>query len=128
MFKLFGREQVVYLGVIAAAFGVLTSYGIGVDHKLQGILTAIVVFVFAVGNAIKMHDGAVALVTGIFNALVSLFLAFNIHMSSNQQALWTGLATVLIAAFTRQNVVNPVPAAVSPAGRLVDPAASAVQV
>jgi hypothetical protein len=125
MFKLFGREQVVYLAVIAAAFGVLTSYGFDVDHKLQGILTAIVVFVFAVGNAVRMHDGAVALATGIFNAAVALFLAFNVHMSADQQALWTGLATVLIGAFTRQNVINPIPAGVSPAGKLVEPAAPA---
>lgn len=121
MFKLFGREQVVYLGVIAAVAQVAMSYGFDVDRTFQGYATAIIVFVFAVGNAIKMHDGAVALATGIFNAGVALFMAFGLDMSPEHQTLWTGLATVLIAAFTRQNVGNPIPASVSPAGRLVGP-------
>lgn len=118
MFKLFKREQVVYLGVIAAVAQVLVAYGLDTSRTFQGIATAIVVFVFAVGNAIKMHDGAVALATGIFNAAVALFAAFGLDMSPDKQALWVGLATVVIAAFTRQNVVNPTPADVSPAGRL----------
>lgn len=123
MFKLFGREQVAYLGIIAAVFQVAMSYGADVDGRVQGWVTAIVVFVFAVGNAIKMHDGAVALATGILTALWSLFAAFGLDMSAEQQTLWTGAVTLVLAFFTRQNVVNPVPASVSPAGQLVGPEA-----
>lgn len=119
MFKLFGREQVVYLGVIAAVFAVLTAYGIDVSGHVQGIVTAVVVFVFAVGNAVRMHDGAIALATGILTALFSLFAAFNLHLDPHTQSLWVGVVTVVIAFFTRQQVTNPVPAEVSPANRLV---------
>lgn len=121
MFKLFGREQVVYLGVIAAVAQVAMSYGFDVDGRVQGWVTAAVVFVFAVGNAIKVHDGAIALATGVLTALWSLFAAFGLDMSAEQQTLWTGAVTLVLAFFTRQNVVNPVPAAVSPAGQLVGP-------
>jgi hypothetical protein len=127
MFKLFGREQVVYLGVIAAVAQVLVAYNVDVSGAFQGWATAVVVFVFAVGNAIKMHDGAIALATGLFNAAVALFAAFGLDMSPTNQSLWVGLATVLIAAFTRQQVVNPVPAGISPAGRLVAPGNPPVQ-
>ena len=123
MFKLFGREQVVYLGVIAAVAQVAMSYGLDVDRKWQGIATAIIVFVFAVGNAIKVHDGAIALATGVLNALFALFMAFGLDMAPERQTLWTGVVTLLIAFFTRQNVLNPIPAEVSPAGQLVGPAA-----
>lgn len=119
MFQLFHREQVVYLGVIAGVAQVLVAYNVDVSGVFQGVATAIVVFVFAVGNAIKVHDGAIALATGLFNAAVALVAAFGLDMSPTHQSLWVGLATVLIAAFTRQQVVNPVPAAISPAGRLV---------
>jgi hypothetical protein len=120
MFKLFGREQVTYLAVIAAVAQVLMSYGFDVSRTFQGIATAIIVFVFAVGNAIVMHDGAVALATGILNALFALFAAFNLDWTTGHQAYIVGAVTVLIGLFTRQQVVNPIPATVSPAGKLVD--------
>lgn len=124
MFKLFGREQVVYLGVIAAVFQVLMAYNVGVSGKVQGILTAVVVFVFAVGNAIKVHQGAAALALGLFNAVVALLAAFSLHMDDTTQAKWVGLITILVAAFTRQVVVNPEPDP-SPAGKLVGPSPQA---
>lgn len=119
MIKLFGREQVVYLGVIAAVAQVLVAYNLDVSGTFQGVATAVVVFVFSVGNAVRMHDGAIALATGVFNAVVALVAALGLHMSPEHQSLWVGLITVLIAAFTRQNVVNPFSADVSPAGKLV---------
>ena len=119
MFKLFGREQVVYLAIIASAIQVLASYGFHDSGKVQGIATAIVVFVFAVGNAVVMHDGAVALATGILNALFALFAAFSLDWTATHQTYIVGFVTLLLGFFTRQNVTNPVPATVSPAGQLV---------
>jgi hypothetical protein len=120
MFKLFGREQVVYLAIIAAAAQVLASYGFDASGKVQGIATAIVVFVFAVGNAIVVHDGAIALATGVLNALFALFAAFNLDWTATHQTAIVGFVTLLLGFFTRQVVTNPVTAAVSPAGKLVD--------
>lgn len=124
MFRLFGREQVTYLAVIAAAAQVLMSYGFDVSRTFQAVATAIVVFVFAVGNAIVMHDGAVALATGVLNAGFALFAGLGLDWTTGHQTYIVGLATVLIGLFTRQQVVNPIPATVSPAGRLVDKAAA----
>lgn len=121
MFRLFNREQVVYLAIIAAAAQVLTSYGFDASGKVQGIATAIVVFVFAVGNAIVMHDGAAALATGVLNALFALFAAFNLDWTATHQTAIVGFVTLLLGFFTRQVVTNPTPAAVSPAGKLSVP-------
>jgi hypothetical protein len=123
MFKLFNREQVVYLAIIAAAAQVLTSYGFDWSGKVQGIATAIVVFVFAVGNAVVVHDGAIALATGVLNALFALFAAFNLDWTATHQTAIVGFVTLAIGFFTRQVVTNPTPAKVSPAGKLVDHAA-----
>lgn len=119
MFRLFGREQVVYLAVIAAAAQVLTSYGFHWSGHAQGLAAAVVIFVFAVGNAIRMHDGAVALATGVLNAAFALFAAFNLDWTAGHQAYIVGVVTALIGLFTRQQVTNPIPATVSPAGVLV---------
>lgn len=120
MFKLFGREQVVYLAIIAAAAQVLASYGLDASGKVQGIATALIVFVFAIGNAVVVHDGAIALATGVLNALFALFAAFNLDWTAVHQTAIVGFVTLLLGFFTRQVVVNPVPASVSPSGKLVE--------
>jgi len=120
MFKLFGREQVVYLGVIAAAAQVLMSYGFDVSRTFQAVATAIIVFVFAVGNAVVMHDGAVALATGVLNAGFALFAGLGLDWTTGHQAYIVGAVTALIALFTRQQVTNPIPGTISPAGVLVE--------
>lgn len=119
MFKIFGREQVAWLALVAAVIGVFTSFGLDVSINVQGIITAVVVFVFAVGNAVRMHDGIVALVTGIVTAAFSLFAAFGLDWPADKQAYLVGALTLIIGFFTRGQVTNPIPATVSPANRLV---------
>jgi intracellular septation protein A len=119
MGKVFGREQVTILAVVAAVFQVVTSYGFDVNGHVQGYITAVVVFVFAVANAIHVHDGIVALVVGILNALFAVFAAFNLDWTAGHQAYIIGAVTTLLGLFVRQVVVAPVPADVSPAGKLV---------
>jgi hypothetical protein len=119
MGNLVSREQVVWLATVAAVFQVLTSYGFDVSGHVQGIATAVVVFVFAVANAIHVHDGIVALVTGILNALFALFAAFNLDWTAGHQTLIVGAVTAVLGLFVRTQVTAPVPATVSPAGVLV---------
>ncbi len=120
MVKIFGREIAFWLATVAAVFQVVTAYGFDVDHKVQGIATAIVVFLFAVVTAVAAHDGIVALVTGIFTAGVSLFTAFGLHMSADHQALWVNAIAAVLAIFVvRPSVTAPVGPEVSPKGKLV---------
>jgi uncharacterized membrane protein len=117
--KILDREISAWLAVVAAVFQVVTSYGFDVDGELQGMITAGVVFVFAVAVAIKAGDGIIALVTGIAVALSSLFAAFGLNWSAETQTLWVGLATVIVGLFVRTQVVAPVGPDVSPPGKLV---------
>jgi hypothetical protein len=119
MFKLFGREQVIYLAVIAGVAQVLMSYGFDVSRTFQAVATAIIVFVFAVGNAVRMHDGAVALATGVLNAAFALFAGLGLDWSTGHQAYIVGAVTAGLGLFTRQQVTNPIPATISPANKLV---------
>jgi hypothetical protein len=120
MVKIFGREQPVWLALIAAVFQVVMSYGFDADRKVQGIVTAVIVFAFAVVTAVRSHDGIVALASGVTVALFSLFAAFNLHISAERQSLWLGVITVAGAFWLRGRVVNPTPPTVSPAGKLVE--------
>jgi hypothetical protein len=119
MTKLFGRDQVAWLALVTGAVQVLLQFGVDLTTTWQVWITAAVVFVFAVVNAIKVHDGSVALVSGVVLALFNLLAVFGLHWTSDhQQALLAALA-VVVGFFVRSQVTNPVPASVSPAGVLV---------
>lgn len=118
--KIFGREQVAWLALVAAAFGVLTALGFHFDDHVQGAVAAIVVFVFGVVNAIRMGDGIVALATGVATAAFSLFAAFGLEWPADKQSYYIGVITIIVGFFTRNHVDNPVPATVSPPNKLVD--------
>lgn len=117
--KLFGRELAVWLATIAAVFQVVTSYGFDVNGHVQGIITAVVVFVFAILVAIHAHDGIIALVTGIATALFSLFAAFGLDMPADKQGFILGAITMVLGFFVRTQVTSPVSASVSPSGKIV---------
>ena len=117
--KIFGREQATWLGLVAGAVGVLTGFGIGVDPHVQGIITAAIVFVFGVYNAVKLHDGLNALVSHVTLALFALLAAFGLHWSDHKQALILGGLALVTGFLTRQLSTSPVPPSVSPSGKLV---------
>jgi hypothetical protein len=119
MVRIFGRELTVWLAVIAAVFQVVTSFGFDVNGHVQGVVTAVVVFVFAVVVAVRSGDGIVALVTGVATALFSLFAAFNLEWSPQRQGYVIAALTVLVGFWVRDRVTSPTPPAVSPPGKLV---------
>ena len=118
--KIFGREQAAWLGLVAGVVGVLTSFGFDISPHVQGVVTAVIVFVFGVYNAVKLGDGLNALVSHIAVALFSLLSAFGLDWSSEKQGLIVGFLALVTGFVTRQLVTNPVPASVSPAGKLVE--------
>lgn len=118
--KIFGREQATWLGLVAGVVGVLTGFGFEVDPHVQGVITAVIVFVFGVYNAVKLHDGLNALVSHIAVALFSLLAAFGLDWSDHKQALILGGLALVTGFVTRQLSTNPVPASVSPPGKLVE--------
>jgi hypothetical protein len=117
--KIWGREQAMWLGLVAGVVGVLTGFGVDVSAHTQGIVTAAVVFVFGVYDAVKLHDGLNALVSHITLAAFSLFSAFGLDWSNEKQAVILGSLALVTGFVTRQLSTNPIPASVSPAGKLV---------
>lgn len=116
--KIWGREQAVWLALVAGVFQVVASYGFDVDGKFQGIATAVVVFVFAVYLAVTHGDGLVAIASGVVVAAGSLFTAFGLDWAAEHQANVLGLITLLGSFFLRGQLTSPVEAGVSPPGKL----------
>lgn len=117
--KIFGREQAAWLGLVAGVVGVLTGFGVDVSPHVQGVVAAVIVFAFGVYNAVKLHDGLNSLVSHVTLALFSLLAAFGLDWSSEKQAVIIGSLALVTGFITRQLSTNPIPASVSPAGKLV---------
>lgn len=117
--KILGREQAVWLALVAGVFQVVSAYGFDVDGKFQGIATAVVVFVFAVALAVRSGDGIVAMASGVVVAAGSLFTSFGLDWAAQHQANVLGLITVFGSFWLRDRIVSPTPASVSPPGKLV---------
>lgn len=108
--KIFGREQAVWLALVAGVFQVVSAYGFDADHKFQGWATAVVVFVFAVYVAVRSGEGILALASGVVVAAGSLFTSFGLDWQAEHQANILGLITVVGSFFLRKHLVAPVPA------------------
>ena len=119
MIKIFGREQAVYLALLAGVFQVVSAYGFDADGKFQGIATAAVVFVFSVVLAVRSGDGLIAMASGVVIAAGSLFTSLGLDWAAEAQTNVLALITVFGSFWLRGKLTNPVTAEVSPPGKLV---------
>lgn len=120
MGKIYGREPAAWLAALGALWGVLSAFGFDFDPQLQSIVTAVVAAVLGLVVAVQVGDGIIAAVNGLIVAGTSLVSYFALDWSAETQAKFVGAVMVIVGVvFTRQFVVAPVPAAVSPAGTLV---------
>lgn len=118
--KILDREITVWLAAVAAVFQVLAGYGLDLDGHVQGIVNAVIVFVFAVAVAIKTGDGIIAMASGVIAAGFALFSAFGLEWSAEHQTNIIAAVTIVGSFFVRRLVTAPVGPQVSPPGKLVD--------
>lgn len=121
MGKIYGREPAVWVAAVGALWQILSAFGLDFDPKLQSIVTAVVAAVLGVLVAVQVHDGLIAAVNGLVVAVVSLVSYFAFHWDAEGQAKLVAAVMLVIAFFiTRPAVTAPVPASVSPAGKLLE--------
>lgn len=117
--NLLGREPALWVAVLTAALGALTAFGVNVDANVQAVIVAAASAVLGLVVAITVHDGVAAAVLGLAQALVSLVVGFGYDLSADDQMKIMGLVIAAVAWYTRKVSTPPVPAAASPAGKLV---------
>ncbi|MEX3101270.1 MULTISPECIES: hypothetical protein [unclassified Streptomyces] len=109
--KIFGREPVYILAFVAIALKLASAYGLDVSAEQQGAIMAVLSLVVAVVNAIALKTGAVAAaIVNLAQGVLALFLAFGLHLSADQQALWMSAVEAAVALVIRREVTAPVPA------------------
>lgn len=120
MGKIYGRDPATWMALVAAVWGILSAFSVNFSAETQSIVTAAIAAVLGLVVAIQVGDGLIAALNGLIVAGVSLVSHFALHWSAEEQATKVGAITILIAWFaTRPNVTAPVPADVSPPGKLL---------
>lgn len=109
--KIFGREITVYMALVAGVFQVLASRGLDLNGHVQGLVNAGIICVFAIVTAISVHEGLLALASGVTVAAGSLFAAFGLGWAADFQTNVLALITVVGSFVLRKYVGAPVSAA-----------------
>jgi hypothetical protein len=127
MGKIFGREPVLWLALVAIAVKVISAFLIHVSTDQQAVINAAVAAIAGLLAALSTHDGVSGAILGLVQALIALSVGFGLHWSPDQQATVMSLAATLVAMFVRTQATAPVPpsaAAVSPAAKVLSTTAS----
>lgn len=120
MGKVYGREPAMFLAVLGAGWQIVSSFGLNFSAQTQSIVTAIVAGVLGLIVAIKVHDGLISAINGLVVAGVSAVSYYAMHWDAQGQSKLVGAIMIVFTFFfVRQNVTAPVPASVSPPGKLV---------
>lgn len=107
--KVFGREPVAILAFIAVALKLSSAYGWDVSADRQAAIMVVLSCVVAVAEAFILKTGAAfAAIVNLGHAGIALFLAFGLHMTAEQQALWMLAIEGVVAFFVRREVTAPV--------------------
>jgi hypothetical protein len=110
MRRIFGREPVLWLSLVAIIVKVASAFLIHVSTDQQAVINAAAAAAAGLLVAITTHDGISGAILGVVQALIALGVGFGLRWSPEQQAMVMSLAATLVAMFVRTQVTAPVPA------------------
>lgn len=105
------RDPALYLFLVATAVKLFSAFILHVSDDTQTAVNAVAVAVAAaiVALAVK-HDGQVAAILGVAQALLALAIGFGLHLSAENQALIMSFLGALAAGFVRTQATAEVTA------------------
>lgn len=108
--KVFGREPVYILAVVAIGLKLAAAYGLDVSADQQTLINTVLACLVAVISAVVLKTGALgAAILQFASALLALFLGFGLDLSAAEQAGWMSLVAAVVALFEHREVTAPVP-------------------
>lgn len=105
------RDPALYLFLVATAVKLFSAFILKVSDNQQAVINAVAVAVAAaIVAAVVKHDGQVAAILGVAQALIALAVGFGLHLTAENQALIMSFLGAVAASFVRTQVVAPTPA------------------
>ncbi|MFD6968393.1 hypothetical protein [Streptomyces sp. NPDC059949] len=108
--RIFGREPVYILAVIAVALKLGSAYGLDVNETQQTLINTALACLVAVISAVVLKKGAAgAAILQFAQAGLALFVGFGLDLSATEQAGWMALVSAVLAVVEHGQVTAPVP-------------------
>lgn len=108
--RIFGREPVYILAVVAIVLKLGAAYGLDVSEDHQALINTALSCAVAIISAWVLHTGAVgAAILQFSSALLALFLGFGLDLSADEQAKWMSLVAAVLALVEHREVSAPIP-------------------
>jgi hypothetical protein len=107
------EPALLYVGLLAPLVQALAAFVFDADPTVQGAVNAVAVALAGAATAaIVRSDKLVPAITGAFQAIVALVLAFGVDWSAEQQAGLMIAVGAVVAVVVRDRVTAPVAAPV----------------
>ena len=107
--KIFGREPALFAKLVGVAIMVISLFVTHWSPDVQGVVNAAVLAVVGLVVAWKVsYEKALAGLTGVAGALISLGAAFGLHLSADQQVGIMSAISIAVAFWLRGQVTAPV--------------------
>jgi hypothetical protein len=105
----FGRDPALYLTLVATDVRLFAAFFVHLTGEQQAVLNAVATAVAGLIVAVIVrHDGQVAAILGVAQALLALAVGFGLNISAGNQAVIMSFIGAVAAAFIRTQVVAPV--------------------
>lgn len=108
--KILGREPAAWAALASVIIQTGGAFIVGFDHETQAWVNAVVLAVLGLVVAVMVHDGVIAAISGLGQAVITLSVGLGLDWSAEKQALVLSLITALAQFAVRQSVTAPVPA------------------
>lgn len=103
------RDPVWYTNLVAALVMLFSTFFIPLTIDQQGGVNAVALALAGIWSAWKVSDGQLALVVGLFKALIAVGISFGLHLTDVQQLVIMTVVTAVGSGFVRTQVGAPVP-------------------
>ena len=107
--KIFGREPAAWAALASIVLQVIGAFVADFDAETQAWVNAVVLAVLGLIVAVTVHDGVIAAITGLAQAVLTLAAGLGLDWSAEKQALILSLITAVAQFAVRQVVTAPVP-------------------
>lgn len=112
--KIFGREPVLWLALVAGLIQLLSSFWLPLSAEQQGVLNALAVAVIGVATAFAVaREKVIPALLGFVQSALAVGLAFGWELSAQDQSTIMAFAAAVIGMFLRTQVTAPVSAVVA---------------
>jgi hypothetical protein len=106
--KILGREPAAWLALVAVAVKLFSAFVIDVDPTTQAWVNAVAATAMGLLIAWLTHDGVVAAILGLVQAVISLAVGLGLDWTTDTQGLVLAFVTLLLGAYDRTQVTAPV--------------------